>query len=406
MSRRGRIGANPIGATMTQTENKESKTYHYFYKITNKINGMFYYGIHCTDNLNDGYMGSGKRLKTAIKKYGIENFEKEILKFFDSLKELSDYEAQIVNEELLNNSMCYNIVKGGYFLEGEALEKLKRSFDKIKHQQGKNNSQFGTCWITKDNKSMRINKNDLNRYVSDGWTKGRIITNKENIIKANNSRRHIWKDGICTQVYEKDLQKYLDNGWVIGRKDPTQIKTPKKNKLSKEEYKKYREKRKQQLSEYGKNHIRVRDNIGNIFMVEKTDPRYISGELINANKGMIATVDTNGNSHFVSVNDPRYLSGELVAKNQSTKGKILIKHIASNKYLLVDKDDSRLTDPEYVCSTKGLKYTDEQREKIKKAKTKKKMTWINNGKIHKYIALDDLEEFLSNNDDWKPGRIK
>jgi hypothetical protein len=253
---------------------------------------------------------------------------------------------------------------------------------------------------------MRINKNDLDKYVSDGWTKGRIITNKENIIKANNGRRHIWKDGICTQVYEKNLQKYLDDGWVIGRKDPTQIKPPKKNKLSEEEYKKYCEKRKQQLIEYSKTHIRVRDNIGNIFIVEKTDPRYLSGELINANKGMVATVDTNGNSHFVSVNDPRYISGELVAKNQSTKGKILIKHIASNKYLFVDKDDSRLTDSEYVCSTKGLKYTDEQREKIKKAKTKKKMTWINNGKTHKYIALDDLEEFLSNNIDWEPGRIK
>ena len=269
MSRRGRIGASPIGATMTQTENKELKAYHYFYKITNKINGMFYYGIHCTNDLDDGYMGSGKRIIAAIKKYGVENFEKEILKYFDSLKELSDYEAQIVNEDLLNDPMCYNLIKGGYFLEGEVLIKLKNTYKEIKHQQGKNNSQYGTCWITKDGENKKINKDELDNFICDGWTKGRVIKNKEKIIKSNSGRRHIWKDGVCTQIYEKDLQKYLDDGWVIGRKDPTQLKREKKNKLSEEEYKEYRKKRREKFIEYNKTHIKVRDVNGNVFMVEK-----------------------------------------------------------------------------------------------------------------------------------------
>ena len=406
MSRRGRIGASPIGATMTQIENKELKTYHYFYKITNKINGMFYYGIHCTNNLDDGYMGSGRRIIAAIKKYGVENFEKEILKYFDSLKELSDYETQIVNEDLLNDPMCYNLIKGGYFLEDEVLRKLKNTYKEIKHQQGEKNSQYGTCWITKDGESKKINKDELNNFICDGWIKGRVIKNKEKIIKSNSGRRHVWKEGKCIQIYEKDLQKYLDDGWVIGRKDPTQLKREKKNKLSEEEYKEYCKKRKEKFIEYNKTHIKVRDVNGNVFMVEKTDPRYLSGELVSFNKGMIAAKDENGNSYFISIDDPRYLSGELIAKNRSNAGKVTIRNIHTNKYYQVDKNDPRLNDENFVTSTTGLKYTDEQRKKIKDAKTKKKMTWINNGYIHKFIPIDEVDQFLLENKDWEIGRIR
>ena len=89
------------------------RKYHYFYKITNNINGHFYYGVHNTDNLDDGYMGSGKRLHFAYKKYGMENFTKEILKFFNSSAEAFEYEAKVVNETLAEDPNCYNISVGG-----------------------------------------------------------------------------------------------------------------------------------------------------------------------------------------------------------------------------------------------------------------------------------------------------
>lgn len=97
------------------------KFYHFIYKITNLVNSKFYYGIHTTDDLEDGYMGSGKLLKVAIKKYGISNFQREVLFMFDSRKEALAKEREIVNSDLLCDALCYNLVVGGagpHSLEG------------------------------------------------------------------------------------------------------------------------------------------------------------------------------------------------------------------------------------------------------------------------------------------------
>lgn len=79
------------------------------YKITNKINNKFYIGMHQTCDLNDGYMGSGKRLHAAYKKYGVENFEKEILHVYDNEKDMKDKEKELV----VISEMSYNLCDGG-----------------------------------------------------------------------------------------------------------------------------------------------------------------------------------------------------------------------------------------------------------------------------------------------------
>lgn len=88
-------------------------TYFTIYKVENLLNGHFYVGKHKTNDLNDGYMGSGKLINDAIRKHGIENFKKIIIAVLPSEEEMNRMEAEIVNEELVGNPSCYNMRVGG-----------------------------------------------------------------------------------------------------------------------------------------------------------------------------------------------------------------------------------------------------------------------------------------------------
>jgi hypothetical protein len=204
--------------------------YHYIYKTTCKINGKFYIGMHSTSNLEDGYIGSGKRLWNSIRKHGKENHEFKILEFFPDRSSLKNREREIVNEEMLQDPMCMNLQIGGgggfssdghrkkaQSLGGSSTFKLlcnrhreklqsdpeykKRYGQKISesilgerngfygknhseetkkqigiksslNQKGQKNSQFGTKWIT--NLVLKRNKKiKSTETIPEGWVSGR-----------------------------------------------------------------------------------------------------------------------------------------------------------------------------------------------------------------------------------------
>ena len=193
------------------------------------MNGKYYLGMHSTDNLEDGYIGSGKRLWYSIRKYGRENFKMEIQEFLPDRRSLKEREKEIVNEGKLLDPMCMNLMIGGeggiqnkknrikrassggkvtaekFRNDPEFHKTLSNKFSELtsklheegiikppdwtgKHhsektrkligektslsQQGEKNSQFGKMWIinkeTKENK--RIKKTDP---IPEGWIRGR-----------------------------------------------------------------------------------------------------------------------------------------------------------------------------------------------------------------------------------------
>lgn len=88
--------------------------YNYVYKVTNLINNKEYIGVHRTNNIEDGYMGSGKYIKRSIQKHGIGNFKKVIIAFFNTYKDALALEKKLVTEEYINKPNTYNIKEGGY----------------------------------------------------------------------------------------------------------------------------------------------------------------------------------------------------------------------------------------------------------------------------------------------------
>lgn len=87
---------------------------HYtVYKTTNVVTGDYYIGTHVTSDPHDAYLGSGKRLNNAIKKYGRESFSKEVLFDFANNEDMFLKEKELVNETVLKDPKCLNLIVGG-----------------------------------------------------------------------------------------------------------------------------------------------------------------------------------------------------------------------------------------------------------------------------------------------------
>lgn len=81
------------------------------YKITNNINKKTYIGVHKTDNLYDNYMGSGKAIKAAMVKHGIDNFSKDILFITENKNEAYALEKELTVDYYKETN--YNMKQGG-----------------------------------------------------------------------------------------------------------------------------------------------------------------------------------------------------------------------------------------------------------------------------------------------------
>lgn len=136
------------------------KKYNFVYKTTNLLNNIYYVGVHSTDDLNDGYLGSGFLLQKAINKHGVCNFKREIIKMCKSREEAFEVEANIVTESLIKTRKVYNRAPGGQggYLGEEAIIKMKKSKKgQIPWNKGKGNYNYcNYCEKYLENRKSKI----------------------------------------------------------------------------------------------------------------------------------------------------------------------------------------------------------------------------------------------------------
>ena len=84
---------------------RKQKNIHYLYKTTCLVTKRYYIGMHSTCNLEDGYIGSGTRLRRSIRKYGVENHIKEVLEYFATRELLAKRESEIVTSNLIKEDL-------------------------------------------------------------------------------------------------------------------------------------------------------------------------------------------------------------------------------------------------------------------------------------------------------------
>ena len=167
---------------------RKSKNIHYLYKITCDITNRFYFGIHSTNNLDDGYFGGGVVLRRSVRKYGEENHTKIILEYADNRDILEDIETNIISEHI-NDTLCMNLTLSGKGFKSKHLDSTKRKIsdtlfnktyeeihgiDKAEFEKKKRKEGVKKSWDKASDEYKRLRANHVSKGLIEYYKKNPI----------------------------------------------------------------------------------------------------------------------------------------------------------------------------------------------------------------------------------------
>lgn len=194
-------GSTPLGPTSVKYTNlsMEIERIRYIYCITNLINGKTYFGqrtrnFRYKSSLSDMYWGSGILINKAYKKYGKENFKKEIIiEGYFSKEQINRFERCMIACQRICGKAEYNIADGG---------------------EGWNEGMRENHW-------KAVHTKEFSEKASKAATYGNLLHSKE----ISERNKILWKNGVFNKkgTYGKTFKKLKGN---LGKgKDNSQFGT-------------------------------------------------------------------------------------------------------------------------------------------------------------------------------------
>lgn len=213
--------------------------YYYIYKITctaGSFKDHYYIGQHKTDNIDDGYKGSGVKINKYYKKYP-NDYIKEILCWCSDEDDMNNKEDLYVGNLYETDPMCLNLCAGGKHnkLSEETKQKISKSHKgkKISDNQKHKISETlkGSIPWMKGKHHTKESKQKMSEakigYVP--WNKGKklddyhrqIISKTHYNAKGKNNPAYgrKWMNNGTTEKYVKseEVNNYLNNGYSFGK---------------------------------------------------------------------------------------------------------------------------------------------------------------------------------------------
>lgn len=205
-------------------------TSYYTYRITcthPASTEKYYYGFRKTNKspLDDNYWSSSSYVKQAIQKYGLEHFNKKIIKVFDNPEDAISHENRLhekmqVDQHPLFFNKCKSTKWGyrvtGLVLSGKTYEeihgeqraaelKAQRSRDMKAYRQknpvnGSKNPNYGNKW-SDEQKRVLSEKHQGEKHPTFGWfwiTNGhvskKVPPGSEIPVGFTRGRKRTWKN--------------------------------------------------------------------------------------------------------------------------------------------------------------------------------------------------------------------
>jgi hypothetical protein len=216
--------------------------YNILYKTINILNGNIYIGVHSTDDINDGYLGSGKVIISAIKKYGRDSFKREVINRFNTREQALLAEREYVNSDFIKQKHVYNLKEGG---NGNSSADAKALWNDDVYRDKVIGSSLSKVWNDKEFQKRRIiacntpeakekhqravkaaanrpEKKEITSYHSkERWKDEEYRENMSNKTSAYMLGTIFIHNDILkknTRIKKYELASFIKEGWKLGLK--------------------------------------------------------------------------------------------------------------------------------------------------------------------------------------------